>query len=469
MAKMNSMNVDIKEKYGTAGMQSNRRRFRFTDPASDREERSVRVAIVSGVFPPEPMVSAQTSVQLAEELARRGDSVHVFAPYPNRPEGKLFDGYKRTLYSTSATSQGYTLTHCLGFFSPNSTMLSRFAENLSFGITSGLRLLCGKRPDVIYSNSWAVFATGIVICVARLRAIPVVLSVQDVYPESLESQGRLTKRGWFYRLMRKCDQMILRSAREIIVISDGFRKLYETDRGICAQHLHVVPNWGNDGLFQADPLAASGFRQKLGIPADAFVAVYAGNVGVASNAEMLVDVFAKLKDCSRIYLVIAGDGSRLDACQEKITRQNLDRVVIHSPWKTEETGPILQMADLLLLPTKAGQSLLSIPSKLIGYFLSARPVVAAVLPESDTAMAVRENGAGWVVEPDSVEPMLGAIITASEMSAESLRRIGLAGRAFAIQNLTREASLPRVVHIIENAARSRQMGATNAGTRPEEE
>jgi len=466
---MNSMNVDIKEKDGTAGMQSNRRRFRFADPALDRVKRSVRVVIVSAVFPPEPMVSAQTSVQLAEELARRGDSVQVFAPYPNRPKGKLFDGHMRKLYSTFATSQGYTLTHCFSFFSPNSTMLSRFAENLSFGITSGLRLLCGKRPDVIYSNSWAVFATGIVICVARLRTIPVVLSVQDVYPESLESQGRLTKRGWFYRLLRKCDQMILRSAKEVIVISEGFRKLYETDREIHPDRIHVVPNWGTDDLFQTNPNAALEFRQKLGIPADAFVAVYAGNVGVASNAEMLVDVFAELKAQPQMYLVIAGEGSRLDVCREKISRQNLDRVIIHSPWKKEETGPVLLMADLLLLPTKAEQSLLSIPSKLISYFLSGRPVVAAVLSASDTAAAVRDNGAGWVVDPDSVKGMTGAIVAASEMPEESLRRMGFAGRSYALQNLTREANLPRVINIIENAAQSRLMGTTNTGTRPEEE
>jgi glycosyltransferase involved in cell wall biosynthesis len=111
------------------------------------------------------------------------------------------------------------------------------------------------------------------------------------------------------------------------------------------------------------------------------------------------------------------------------------------------------MADLLLLPTKAEQSLLSIPSKLISYFLSARPIVAAVLPASDTAMAVRDNGAGWVVEPESVEAMEEAILAASAMPGETLDRMGLAGRTYALQNLTREANLPRVVQVVEHAAR----------------
>jgi glycosyltransferase involved in cell wall biosynthesis len=332
-------------------------------------------------------------------------------------------------------------------------MINRFAENISFGITSGLRLLFMKRPDVVYSNSWAIFATGIISLVARVRCIPLVLSVQDVYPESLESQGRVGKRRLSYRLLRKCDQAILHSARAIVVISEGFRKLFTNDRGVPPERLHVIPNWGREEVMPSDPQKALELRHKLGLPAGAFVTVYAGNVGVASNAEMLVDVFAGLKSETRIYLVLAGDGSRLNLCREKIAQHCLDRVVIHSPWKPEETMPILQMADVLLLPTKAEQSLLSIPSKLISYFLSARPVVAAVLPDSDTAMAVRDNGAGWVVEPESVGAMKEAIVAALSTPRQTLDRMGLAGRTYALENLTRRANLPRVLQVVENAAR----------------
>ena len=93
---------------------------------------------------------------------------------------------------------------------------------------------------------------------------------------------------------------------------------------------------------------------------------------------------------------------------------------------------MIKMADVLLLPTKGRQSLNSIPSKLITYLLSGRPVIAAVLPESDTAAAILESGAGWVVNPDSAELMAEAILAASEQSAESLRRMGSAGREYAL-------------------------------------
>jgi hypothetical protein len=104
----------------------------------------MKAVLVSSVFPPEHTFSSQTNAQTAEELAKRGHSVHVYAPFPSHPKGRLFDGYKRALYTTTTPSAGYTLTHCFGTFSRSSTLMSRFAWNLSFGITSGVRILFGK-------------------------------------------------------------------------------------------------------------------------------------------------------------------------------------------------------------------------------------------------------------------------------------------------------------------------------------
>jgi glycosyltransferase involved in cell wall biosynthesis len=415
----------------------------------------MRIVLVSAVFPPEHGLSALMGAQTAAEFARRGHSVHVYAPFPSHPRGKLFDGFKRTLYSKSTVCPGCTLTHCFGTFSRSSTMMSRFVENLSFGVSSGLRILFGNRPDVIYSNSWPIFATGIVAVVAKLRQVPLVLRVQDVYPESLDSQRRVTRRNWVYHLLRQFDLMIARSCEQLLVISPGFERLYVNDRGVVAKKVHIVPNWSNDDFVDADTSAALAFRRKLGIPSDAFVAVYAGNVGVASNAEMLVDALAKLKGLTQIYLVIAGDGSQLGLCRDEAERQHLDRVIIHTPWKKEETGAVLQMADVLLLPTKGNQSLNSIPSKLISYLLSGRPVIAAVLPESDTATAILKSGAGWVIHPDSTDLMARTIAAASAHSKADLIRMGTSGRELARQSLTRDSNLPRIIDIVEKAAKVR--------------
>jgi glycosyltransferase involved in cell wall biosynthesis len=166
-----------------------------------------------------------------------------------------------------------------------------------------------------------------------------------------------------------------------------------------------------------------------------------------------VQIIAALKQADAGRMVDdAGGGSCLGACCEGIIRKRLDRVIVHSPCENEENSSVLQMADVLLLPTKGRPSLNSIPSKLISYLLSGRPVIAAVLPESDTAMTILETRAAWIVNHDSPDMIARAIGTASEQPREILSHLGTAGREYARRNLTRESTLPRVISVISRAA-----------------
>jgi hypothetical protein len=86
----------------------------------------MKVVLVSCVFPPEHTYSAQTGAQIAEELARRGHSVHVCAPFSSQPVDRLFDGYKRILYSASTAGNGYTLVATPASSTINSKILKYY-------------------------------------------------------------------------------------------------------------------------------------------------------------------------------------------------------------------------------------------------------------------------------------------------------------------------------------------------------
>ena len=135
----------------------------------------MRVLIVSPLFPPEPVVSSQTSAQIAHSLIERGHDVTVITAFPSRPAGKLFPGYSRRLFQRTQES-GFTLIRCFTFLSSKSSMVSRFLENISFGLTSGLSVLTAQKADVIYANTWPIFASGILSAVSRLRHIPMVIN-----------------------------------------------------------------------------------------------------------------------------------------------------------------------------------------------------------------------------------------------------------------------------------------------------
>lgn len=409
----------------------------------------MKVLVVSAVFPPEPMVSARTSAQIAAHLAGDGHKVQVLAPFPNRPGGMLYPGHRRRLFARQQHSDGYELTYCFSTLAPQSSLRQRFAENISFGLTSSLATLFSTRPDVIYSNSWPIFATGLIWLVARLRGIPLVISVQDVYPESLTAQGRPAQ-GTLLRTMRRLDSLIARTAHHLVVISQHFADLYRADRGVPPQRISVVPNWAeSDSIDLATDQQT--WRRERGIGDNHFVLAYGGNIGVAAGVETVIEALAQLPHLPDLRLLIAGEGSRLQACRDLADQQDERRVLFHTPWALAETSAVLRAADVLVLPTRGNQSIASVPSKLISYLLAARPVIALVLPESEIAHIINESGGGWVIPPDRPDLLAEKISTVARLDAATRTHMGQAGRIYALQHLTREVCLPRLVNIILSA------------------
>ena len=409
-------------------------------------------AVVSCVFPPEPVVSARTSQDIAAGLAGCGYEVMVVAPYPSRPGGRIYPNYRRRLLPHSAHSHRYTVTRTYSIPSAKSTRSSRFIENISFGISSAAYLLFARRPKVIYANSWPVFASGLLSLVAGLRRIPYVVVVQDVYPESYYEQGRGDRKSRSYRLMRWIDQQVARRAAHVVVLSEAFARTYREDRGVPASHISIIPNWAEKSADLGEPAARDGeaaaLRHSAGVPADAFAVAYGGNIGVAAGVETLMDALNELED---VHGLVAGEGSSLSAC--RVIAQGNRRVHFITPWPAEQTVPLYRAADVLVLPTQGNQSLSSVPSKLIHYMLSGRPVIAAGLPGSEMINIIETSGCGWWVPPDQPQALAEKIRQVRQLSPEELRKRGEAGRRYAMANFTSQTCLPKVIHIIERAAK----------------
>ncbi|MEA2338599.1 MAG: hypothetical protein QOE82_2606, partial [Thermoanaerobaculia bacterium] len=273
------------------------------------------------------------------------------------------------------------------------------------------------------------------------------VSVQDIFPESLQSQRRAGS-NLAGRALAALDRWIARRAAAIVVISERFAEHYRRRRGVEAARIHVVPNWMPAKPADESPDAAEACRQRHGISRDALLLVYGGNVGVSAAVETVIPVLEQVGD---VHLLIAGEGASLDLCRRLAARVAPDRIHFESPWT--DTMGVLHAADIVVLPTRANQSATSVPSKLISYFLSARPVIAVALDDSDTASAVRDAGAGVVVRPDDPGALAEAIRAMSQLTAAERSSMGRAGLAWAKANMTAEACLPRLAEIIEQVSR----------------
>jgi glycosyltransferase involved in cell wall biosynthesis len=409
----------------------------------------MRCVIVSCVFPPELVVSAQTSAELAQALAAHGHDVTVIAPFPSRNGAQ---GRAARDAGGAVGRGGPEIVRCWSMVATDSRMARRFLENLTFGVSSAWRVLQGPRPDVIYANTWPIFAAAMLWAAAALRRVPLVLSVQDIYPDSLISQGRISRGGLPARIMRAIDDFVVSRCRGVVLITTAYIDAYVKKRGHEAGRFHLVPNWRSRDSLTVDDGASQRYRASKGLPSGTFVSVCGGNIGRAAGVEGLIAAYERLRDDSRLVLLIAGDGARFEACRRSAESLPPGRVVFERPWPKELTAPVLGAADLLIVPTLGRQSEVSAPSKAISYLLAGRPILAQALPGTYLTALVEDSGAGWVVPPDDPGALAAKVREISALPPEELRRRGAAGREFALRHMTTEACLPKLIGILTEAA-----------------
>jgi len=411
----------------------------------------MRVAIINAVFPPEPVVSAQIGRDLAEELTLRGVATQVVCPFPTRSLGV---NYSASLLESGIVNEsavdGYAIARVPSFTAPASNLIGRLRESWSFGRQSCAFLSRQSvQPDVIYANTWPLMAQHAIAAYALRRKIPLVLHIQDVYPESWLNKIPRSAAMFWGAILRRLEKRIVHRATRLVVVSESMRRLYNRDRGLPLNRLYLCHNWQDEGPFSvlSDSRAA---RQAYAVPEDRFTFLYLGNIGPVAGVEELILAFG-VAAVEGAQLVIVGDGSRKGACMELAAKMNLAEVRFVSDPEARNVARLQSMADVCLLPQRKGAGQSSIPSKLSAYLFSAKPIIGVLDRGSDTAACICAAGCGWVEEPGEVDELSKRMRQVIETPTQDLRQMGENGRMYGLEHFSRQLGALRLTEIVMGA------------------
>lgn len=395
-----------------------------------------RLLFVCGVFYPEPVVSARLQTDLAMKLSENYQ-VTVLRPHPTRPKGFAFADY-------DYASLPFQVIEFDSYTCPASSPLGRMCESISHGRWCARYIRQHhKEIDFVYNDSWHLFGVSLVAKVACKYKIPYITPVQDVYPESLAS--KLPDIQWLKRMVMQVlsplDHYVLSHAVCVQTNSEKMAAYLSDSRQIDRKKFVVVRNWQDEKPF------LDYAKNRRVEPEDRpFTFMYVGNVGPLAGIDVLFEAFAQagLKDAR---LVIAGSGPAKEDLQRKAQRYACTIEFWDVPaGMVPETQA---KADVLMLPVKKGFARYSVPSKLIAYLFSAKPVIASVDKDSDTAECVEKSGAGWLAEPEDVSNIAKVMREAFIASDANRIKMGECGREYAMCVFTKEKNLSVLSQAIE--------------------
>ena len=383
--------------------------------------RPLRIAIVSQYFPPEIGATQLRMQSFAEYLALRGHSVTVICEQPNHPLGVISAEYKGMLVEDDLWND-YRVLRVWVKANPMKTQTTRIAFYVSFSAMAvAVTPLVGP-VDVVVATTPPLFTGAAGLALARLNRAPLVLDVRDLWPAaavSLEQIGR----GLPLYVAEWLEKQLYNGAAAVTAVTQPFCEHIDSVRNSGPGAI-LLPNGTLDVFFGGGPV------ERLA-RADEFLVMFAGTHGIAQALPSVLDAAELVEGVARFAFV--GDGPVKARLTRDSTARQLSNVDFYPQRPLEEILPVLRGSDALLVPLSAHPTFADfVPSKMIDFMATGRPVVLAAQGESARILSV--SGGGIAVPPEDHRELAGAVRWLAEHPAEA-EEMGRKGQEFARKRL----------------------------------
>lgn len=400
----------------------------------------MKILIVSQYFWPEEF----RINDLAIELTERGHEVTVLTGNPNYPKGKFYQGYG---FKFAIEKYRGIKIYRVPIIARGKASGFRLAMNyLSFAINGSLFSLFHRKK---YDASF-VFAISPITAVYPalfhkfLYKNKVILWVQDLWPESVNSAGKLNS-SFISNCLTKMVKQIYKSSDKVLVQSEGFIQSIE-GKGVTKKQLEYIPNWAEDVYSDKSKIAEDKFSNKV---PKGFNVLFAGNIGEAQDFDSIVQAAEITKKLPEIKWIIIGDGRKKSWVEFEITRLGLQETVfLLGRYPMEDMPSLFVHADLMLLSLKDEEIFsMTIPAKVQSYMAFGKPIVGML--NGIGADVIRKADCGYVGNAGDYTMLANNIIEAYQQDPNILIEKGINGKNYYNQNFSKKVIIDNLIRIFQ--------------------
>jgi teichuronic acid biosynthesis glycosyltransferase TuaC len=283
-----------------------------------------------------------------------------------------------------------------------------------------------EKPDVVHSHY--AYPYGLVgLRVARALNVPSVLTLHGSDINTLPEESRRS---------RQCVQKVLRQTDAVIAVSQALAERAAR----LGRRPEVIPIGIDLSRFERGP-AKREARKLLGLPTDARIVLYVGNLVIQKGIREFVSAVDRYPD-EKVFGVLVGDGP----LRTEMAVNGRCRMVGVEP--NERIAVYMSAADVFLLPSYSE----GMPTVLVEAGAAGLPVVATAaggIPE------LLNEGRGVVVAPRSVEETLrGLTVVFGDSVAASQRASRLREHVYCRYDAKRNAGA--IVRLYETLLRDKK-------------
>jgi glycosyltransferase involved in cell wall biosynthesis len=391
----------------------------------------VRILFVHQFFTTDKEPGEVRHIEMFRHLAREGYEFHIIGGALNYLTGALYPDFHGPVQEIDLADPAIRFVRVHAASTYRKGFLGRIWTYLTFALNAIKAGLRAPKPDLVMTTSPSLFTALAGYILSRLKGVPCLLEIRDLWPLAPVEMGLLKNRAvisFSYRL----EKYLCRKAQKIVVITQGY-KVYLVSRGIEADKIHIIPNGVDEWMlnYQGSPLPA-----ELAPLKDKFIVAYSGAIGKFNHLEELLGAAEILKDRKDIFFILIGDGNDRENLENICREKNLDNILFLGLKTRREIPDFLQAAALtVVIHPPIPLSRLLLQNKMLDCLALGKPVLLVSDP-GDSSRVIGEAGCGETLRhgPENLAKM----ISWCREHEEECRKMGQNGRQYAREHFLRK-------------------------------
>ena len=357
--------------------------------------------------------------EMARFLVAQGHRVTIIASPVSYLTGGA-RGEKIPWKNREEPEPGITILRTYTIPALHKSFVHRVFSFFSFMFSSFIVGLGVRSIDLVWGTSPPIFQGMTAWLLARLKRVPFLFEVRDLWPAFAVAVGVLRNR-MLIQLSEWLERFLYRRADRVVVNSPGFIP-HVTSRG--ARFVELVPNGADPDMFtpNADGQAFLAQHQLD----NKFIAMYAGAHGLSNDLGVLLQAASQLIDRPDIQLVFVGDGKEKPALVAQANRLQLKNVSFIPSQPKSQMADVLAAADVciaILKPIELYRT--TYPNKVFDYMAAGRAVILAI--GGVICDVINQENAGLAVSPGDPTELAAAIRRLAD-DKDLTKALGAAGR-----------------------------------------
>jgi glycosyltransferase involved in cell wall biosynthesis len=403
----------------------------------------MHILFFSHYFPPEGNAPASRTYENCKRWVRQDHKVTVITCAPNVPDGVVYDGYENKLYQSENIDRIHVI-RVWTYIAANKGTIRRIMNYVSYMFSAVFVSLFLKKPDLIIATSPQFFCGWAGAIVSRLRRIPFILEIRDIWPESIVAVGALGNKR-LLRILEWLELKMYMAAKHIVTVGKGYKqKLIE--KGVRANDISVIAN-GFDGEIFHPRQPDENIRKHYNLNHE-FICSYIGTIGMACGLDVILRAAKLLKNKQRndIKFLLIGAGAVKAQLQQQALEENLDNIVFVGRQDKHLIPGFLSITDACLVHLKKAELFKTVlPSKIFEAAAMAKPIILGL--DSFAAEFVKQANAGICIEPENAEQLAQTVEKLAD-DPKLCQLLGQAGRKYVMKHHNRDSLANKYLDII---------------------